>query len=1037
MNSSGTPHLEALLIHEDFLRRIARSILTNGDSAEDAVQETWLRAVRSPPHEDGRSRAWLAVVTANISKSLRRRATVRRRGLETIESEAVDTSLDPAAIVEREQVRKRVVDAVLALEPKARDAVLLMYFEGLTPKLGAQRLGIPVNTFLSRVHRARIELRRRLLDEADDREQTARMLGTIAARGAPMHRAVGYGLRIAVTALLTASLTGSIAYLLRSPAPALPTAPRVAESPIVTEPLPVAPPDPLPAPVAAPRVAATESVALRGVVRDAAGLAVAGAHVSTLTSSGRVETVTQKDGAFTLALTNAETVELEIESAKHLGTRCLAHPSQELDVVLQRGAPLRGLVRDVVSGRVLADVRISVQSSAGQPPTLQANSDESGAFAFMAPARPIDLIVSKSGYESLRRVGYTPRSDGVETFELMPSRADSRGFVRVLDLEGRPVTAIESQYGTPRALGGGVFEVDLVGRRGGSGGTPATNAPPANSPFPNNTSPPTRRGVVWIQEIGVPTSITLEGGEGNDAQSPKEVRLSKRASIHGVVRDAQGKAISGARVIAERIAAPRSRVTPNSPLRVETLSDAKGGFRFEELAEATSYRVTVSADLGTARVEDPITAMRPGEAQEIVLDPGVKIGGQVVDASGKPVAGARLTVRATHPKDPNRGAELQVDSNRGNANPTEAAMEIDDVLAICRVGTSDTTGRFEIEHVPHDARIEVEALGHASMRNLELSSVRAEALAGKLSVKLGVEHVLLGKVQNRSGLPLAGAFVSAQRVVSSGNGSAFGTFRSGPLAPPATRADGSLEPSRSRDSERFETTTRLDGSFELRGLSAATYHLEAILGSSANEDPFLMVEARPRNEASPQTLTLPQRCSLQGRAIDSATGRLLTDYSQSIQGASMRSVESSFSAGGQLFQHTLEEGDEAELTLETAGGDALIARALTPSLGDSHELVFELPESRSRATDGGGLELEVALAEAPGVRVSLTLLEGSEATFRVGLIGASSLRTKLTALPAGKYRISLHDGKDTQFYCDPETVEIKAGAVAALTLKPR
>jgi len=415
----------------------------------------------------------------------------------------------------------------------------------------------------------------------------------------------------------------------------------------------------------------------------------------------------------------------------------------------------------------------------------------------------------------------------------------------------------------------------------------------------------------------------------------------------------------------------------------------------------------------------------------------VRIAGQVVDASGKPVPGALLTVRATRPKGGNRGEGIQVDSRSGNSIPPEVAMEIDDVLAICRVGTSDSKGRFEIEHVPHDARIAVDALGHASKRDLELSSVRTEALEGKLTVTLGVEHVLLGKVQNRSGLPLAGAFVTAQRVVSSGDGASFNSFSADPFAPPATRADGQLEPSLSRDSARFETTTRLDGSFELRGLSAETYHLDAAFGSSTNEDPFLMVEARPRSEPSPQTLTLPQRCSLHGRAIDSATGRLLTDYSQSIQGVSTKSVESSFSAGGQLFQHTLEEGDAADLTLETAAGDALVARALTPSLGDSHELVFELPESRQRATDGGSLELEVALAKAPGVRVGLTLIDGSETALRVGLIGASSLRAKLTALPAGKYRITLHDGKDSQFYCDPESVEIRSGEAAKIALKVR
>lgn len=66
MSESATPAPNALPEHVRFVRGIARSLLFDENEADDAVQDTLLRALEQPP-EPGNIQGWLRVVVRNFA----------------------------------------------------------------------------------------------------------------------------------------------------------------------------------------------------------------------------------------------------------------------------------------------------------------------------------------------------------------------------------------------------------------------------------------------------------------------------------------------------------------------------------------------------------------------------------------------------------------------------------------------------------------------------------------------------------------------------------------------------------------------------------------------------------------------------------------------------------------------------------------------------------------------------------------------------------------------------------------------------------
>src|SRR4051812_35399386 len=104
---SSTTDVRALLVHAEWLRRLATR-LAGGDDAEDAVQDTWVAAMQSPPAGDADSvRPWLGQVLHNFLRRRWRQGGTRRRAQATLEHEAAQPPT-PGDLIERGQIQQQL-----------------------------------------------------------------------------------------------------------------------------------------------------------------------------------------------------------------------------------------------------------------------------------------------------------------------------------------------------------------------------------------------------------------------------------------------------------------------------------------------------------------------------------------------------------------------------------------------------------------------------------------------------------------------------------------------------------------------------------------------------------------------------------------------------------------------------------------------------------------------------------------------------------------------------------------------------------------
>lgn len=149
------------------LLRVARRITGDAVDAEDLVQETVIRAYRAVDRFDGRyPRAWLLTILRNTWRNMNRRTRphLLDNGDEMLTVPAAGADGRSGA---EELVVDGVIDAHLASEfldlpEHHRVIVTLVDIDGLSYQEAADVLGIPTGTVMSRLHRARRRLRKRL-----------------------------------------------------------------------------------------------------------------------------------------------------------------------------------------------------------------------------------------------------------------------------------------------------------------------------------------------------------------------------------------------------------------------------------------------------------------------------------------------------------------------------------------------------------------------------------------------------------------------------------------------------------------------------------------------------------------------------------------------------------------------------------------------------------------------------------------------------------------------------------------------------------
>lgn len=133
------------ILHTCFL------ILKDAHAAEDATQETFLKAYRALPsfREDASEHTWLMRIAVNTCRDYLRSAWLRR----------VDRRIPledlPITDPDSEPFDDTVTQAILSLPKKLREVIVVYYYSGFTMEQTAQALALSRRTVRYRVEQAK------------------------------------------------------------------------------------------------------------------------------------------------------------------------------------------------------------------------------------------------------------------------------------------------------------------------------------------------------------------------------------------------------------------------------------------------------------------------------------------------------------------------------------------------------------------------------------------------------------------------------------------------------------------------------------------------------------------------------------------------------------------------------------------------------------------------------------------------------------------------------------------------------------------
>jgi RNA polymerase sigma-70 factor (ECF subfamily) len=175
---AGTPAEAAIpRLMDDYADRIYGLGLRMCDDPEDAqdlVQETFIRALKGWDAFDGRSEpsTWLYTIASRACQRMERRRAGEPRRMQSLEqllpggeTTVVDAPADdetPLEWVERRDVVQAVRRAIEGLPLEFRLPIVLKEIEGLSVEEVASVLGLKPATVKTRLHRARLLLRKEL-----------------------------------------------------------------------------------------------------------------------------------------------------------------------------------------------------------------------------------------------------------------------------------------------------------------------------------------------------------------------------------------------------------------------------------------------------------------------------------------------------------------------------------------------------------------------------------------------------------------------------------------------------------------------------------------------------------------------------------------------------------------------------------------------------------------------------------------------------------------------------------------------------------
>jgi protocatechuate 3,4-dioxygenase beta subunit len=708
-------------------------------------------------------RAWLAGVVrrqaANANRADQRRLRREHAAARPESSLAVDQ------VLEREALRKSVVDAVLALEEPYRTTILLRFFEELPPRMVAVRMRTPLETVRTRIKRGLAQLRSRLEEAHGSGEQGWRAaLLPLGGAGAleqpapdpPLLTPLLEGVLLVSTtvrslaALLLVAVFGmgiwAIATQGAEPGGAGPedgVAAVATESLAETRPVPIGFRSQSREPVAVPAPPSpTDMLALTGRVLAEADVPVLGASVEVRKKPAagfwindreysRVretvsECATDGDGEFSFRLPRARPFELHVRAAgfaTEVVTACYA--GQDVTIRMQRGAVLEGRVAAAGTGVPVVGATLQGRREPDKVEILRGVSGPDGRFSFH------DLSACALTLEVEPPEGMTPPW---QSLTLLPGQVvrheveiEHGGTVKgkVTDARtGLPVAGAEvSQGWTFRR----VVRTDPLGEylmRGFPG--------PGVYDLHVRAAGYGRQGKVV--------------GEPAPGEKVVDFELVPAASARGRILDAAGSPMAGVYVAAAACeATPFSQKTDWQSARTRP----DGAFLVENLRTDVRHALFVRHEgFGTVAYDFPAPARSSEivELGEVTLLPAGCLEGRLVDQGGRGLPATRVELIGTNS---DRQRLLGVPFHRHPTNPRLAGAG--DPFVSSRTGTTDTEGRFrfaDLAEGEYALMVSVHGLPEVTKPGIQ---VRPGQVVGDVILVMDLHLSVSGRVVTPSG----------------------------------------------------------------------------------------------------------------------------------------------------------------------------------------------------------------------------------------------------------------------------------------------
>ncbi len=247
--------------------------------------------------------------------------------------------------------------------------------------------------------------------------------------------------------------------------------------------------------------------------------------------------------------------------------------------------------------------------------------------------------------------------------------------------------------------------------------------------------------LVWIaarRDGLIPLRVYLRAPTARETEIPRSYTLAMEpgTSIGGIVRDEAGRPIEG-------VSVKLYENRPDDGVRqvydfgaISARSDRQGRWQIDLIPEGFDlarlhFRFSHPEFLSSIDANNQPIAT-PKELREksavLVLHPGIAVNGRILDRDGRPISGA--TVRF------------------GDNQPESSTV------------STDAFGRFHVRNaVPRETVVTAQAAGYAP----EMQPVKVQPGLASVELRLGPGNTIRGRVVDREGHPIVGAFVGPLR----------------------------------------------------------------------------------------------------------------------------------------------------------------------------------------------------------------------------------------------------------------------------------